>query len=85
MYIKNKRFISPRVLFWFLPNLRRMEVLKDTKYSKFLSLPSIGKNQNLTLGKINVYVYIHVYIIYNTYIYIYMCVCVYTYMYIYIL
>ena len=28
MYIKNKTFIFPRVLFWFFPNLRRPKVFK---------------------------------------------------------
>ena len=60
MYIKSKRFISPRVLFWFVPSLRRL-VLKDSKYSKILSLRRFGRNQNVTLGEINVYVCIYMY------------------------
>ena len=40
MYIKNKTFIFPRVLFWFLPNLQRPKVSKyiiDILYIIFLS------------------------------------------------
>ena len=63
LYIKNKTFISPQVIFWF----QRFKGLEETK------------NQNTSCGEINVlfliYIcYIFVYIFVYIYLYVlYMC------------
>ena len=49
IYMHTYTFISPRVTFWFLPNLRRLKIFEYFE-SFNTSLRRLGTNQNRTLG-----------------------------------
>ena len=58
IYMHTYRFISPRLTFWFLPNLRRLKIFEYFE-SFNTSLRRLGTNQNRTLGEINLLLLIY--------------------------